>query len=458
MDGGEYPGLLEQCAMCDRKTSYVKIETVYNDRSELNLEFLSGQYKEPYLETKIRLLFGTYLDERFVNGKKILIKPNWVRHCLNESDRWCLCTNETLILAALKILVAWCPASIIVADAPIQGCDWGKLLSEYFLDRCKHYSETYNVPIIIKDFRKVIYNPSTNEIIKDDRSDSDYVIFDMGKNSYLEPVTESGRNRFRVTCYNPDEMAKTHRKGVHKYCIAKDVFDADIVLTMPKMKTHQKAGITNALKILVGVNGDKAFLPHHRVGSYGHGGDCYPGKNIIRSVSEWFLDNANRNIGKPLHALLSHTSALLWKLSNPSKEQNTAAGWYGNDTVWRMVMDINHIVRYGKKDGTISPDIQRPVYSLCDGIIAGQGNGPLQPKPLPLGILAFSNNSYWMDTVMGHLYSLDIERIAILRAAGKILEGENCELIINQKRASVKELESLAVDAEMAPGWVNYNK
>lgn len=440
--------------MCE-KSSYVRIETVYKDKKDLTLEYLSGQYNEQILEDKVRVLFGNCLYVSIVRDKKILIKPNWVKHCVSINDKWCLCTNEALILAALKILLAMLPASIIIADAPIQGCDWDRLLSDYFLNECKCYSETYNIPIVIKDFRKVVYNPVANEIIKDDRSNSNYVIFDMGEHSFLEPITE-GENKFRVTCYNPDEMSKTHRKGVHKYCIAKDVFEADIILTMPKIKTHQKAGITNAMKILVGVNGDKAFLPHHRIGAYGYGGDCYPGKNLFRSISEYVLDKANRHIGESIHKPLCYLSAALWKLSRPSNEQNLAAAWYGNDTVWRMVMDINHIVRYGKIDGSISTVSQRPVYSLCDGIIGGQGNGPLSPKPLPLGILAFSNNSYWMDIVMGYLYSLDIEKIPSLRAAKELIDLHDCDLIINQKESSIMDLEKLAVEVEMAPGWVNY--
>jgi len=437
------------------KSSYVRIETVYKDRENLTLEYLSGQYNEQILENKVHILFENCLDASIVNGKRILIKPNWVRHCISVNDKWCLCTNESLILTALAILLEMNPASIIIADAPIQGCNWDKLLSGYFFDKCKYYSGIYHVPIVIKDFRKVVYNSVTNEIIKDDRSNTNYIIFDMGKRSFLEPITED-RNKFRVTCYNPDEMSKTHRKGVHKYCIAKEVFESDIILTMPKMKTHQKAGVTNAMKILVGVNGDKAFLPHHRMGAYAYGGDCYPGKSILRSMSEFVLDEANRHIGESIHKPLNYLSAALWKLSWPSKEQNLGAAWYGNDTVWRMVMDINHIVRYGKLDGSISTVPQRTVYSLCDGIIGGQGNGPLSPEPLPLGVLAFSNNSYWMDIVMGYLYSLDIDKIPNLRAAKELINLQDCALVINQKESSVMDLKKFAVEVEMAPGWMNY--
>ena len=435
--------------------NYVRIETVYKDRKDLNVGYLSKQYNERLLADKIQSLLEGYLDKNSIQGKKILMKPNWVKHCTKPWDEWCLCTNEHLILAALEWLLAKNPATVIIADAPIQGCNWDKLLSQNFLQRCKILSRDYGTPVVIKDFRKVIYDPTTNEIVKERESGSDYVIFDMGKDSFLEPITK-GKNKFRVTCYNPDDLAKTHSKGVHKYCIAKDVFEADVILTVPKMKTHQKAGVTNAMKILVGVNGDKAYLPHHRIGAKGYGGDCYPGKNWLRTISEWVLDQANHHIGDALYRPLLYASAACWKLSNPSKEQNLAAAWYGNDTVWRMVMDLNHIARFGKLDGTLSKEPQRAIYSLCDGIIGGQGDGPLSPEPLPLGVLAFSNNSYWMDLVMGHLFSLETDKIPNLKAAKSLLNIDDCELLINQKVSTIDDLEALAVQVKMPPGWMNY--
>jgi len=30
-----------------------------------------------------------------------------------------------------------------------------------------------------------------------------------------------------------------------------------------------------------------------------------------------------------------------------------SGAWYGNDTVWRMVMDINKIISFGSLDGNI---------------------------------------------------------------------------------------------------------
>jgi uncharacterized protein (DUF362 family) len=60
-------------------------------------------------------------------------------------------------------------------------------------------------------------------------------------------------------------MAKTHHPGVHQYLVAKEVIEADIIINLPKLKTHRKAGVTCALKNLIGINGNKEYLPHHRV-------------------------------------------------------------------------------------------------------------------------------------------------------------------------------------------------
>ena len=253
-------------------------------------------------------------------------------------------------------------------------------------------------------------------------------------------------------------MAESHKLGTHKYCVIKDIFECDTVITLPKIKTHQKAGLTNSLKILVGINGDKDYLPHHRIGALGHGGDCYKGYNLLRRYSELILDEANRNRGKRIYKFYIYLSAALWKLSLPKPEQNLAAGWYGNDTVWRMVMDLNLIAIYGKKDGTIAGKPQRILYTLCDGIIGGQGNGPLNPDPLPLGLIAFSNDSYIMDEIAGYLFNLNIDRIPLLKQAKQINKGKQVELFLNGIKTNMEEIKKKSINVIMPPGWINYNR
>ena len=73
------------------------------------------------------------------------------------------------------------------------------------------------------------------------------MLFDLGEESLLEPISET-QGAFRVTCYDPRRMIRTHTLGRHRYLVAKEIIEADVVINLPKLKTHKKAGVTCALK------------------------------------------------------------------------------------------------------------------------------------------------------------------------------------------------------------------
>ena len=297
-----------------------------------------------------------------------------------------------------------------------------------------------------------------NNAIEQQEPIDDYIIFDVGKKSYLEPITDKESNKFRVTVYNPDRFRESHGPGMHKYCITKELFDADVVLSLPKVKTHQKAGITAALKNIVGLNGDKDFLPHHRIGGTTMGGDCYPGGNKLRYWSELCLDEANRNKGNWKYRLWTRTSTVLWRLSMPKPVHRVEAGWYGNDTTWRMVMDLNQIVYYGTKEGYLANDRQRLFFSLCDAIIGGQGNGPLNPEPLPLGLISFTNTSGWNDLVLAEIMGMNLDRIPLLVSAKSFERNGEIVFKLNDNNVEYSTYKKFAIKAEMPPGWLTYDK
>jgi len=436
--------------------SFADISTLYNNTNNRNIEFLSSLYdNKTILYNSIKSLFSKYIDSSQIKNKKILIKPNWVRHNIKDADKICLRTHESLIIGTVKVVLEHGPNSIIIGDAPIQGCNWDKMINKTFINEINKLSLIYKTPIEIKDFRRVTFDPKLNNPQKEKHPLSEYIIFDLGEKSYLEPISTNKKN-FRVTSYNPDRLAESHSKGVHKYCISKELFEADVVISMPKIKTHQKAGITCALKNLVGINGDKDYLPHHRIGGKERGGDCYPGKNVFRLWSEYLLDTANRRQGKITYYFFSYAAAVFWKLTKPKKEHNLSAGWYGNDTTWRMVFDLNKIAKYGKKDGTLSEKPQRVIYSLCDGIIGGQGDGPLNPAPLPLGILAFGDDSYLIDLIVGNIFRLNIDKIPLLKEAQKMVKDYS--IYLNGEKISIDKINDISLDVIMPPGWTNYNK
>lgn len=440
----------------DNMNSYADIITFYNNIDDRNIDYLANIYKnKSFLNKSIKSFINTYIDNDSINNKKVLLKPNWVLNNKKDQDDICLRTNNSITLALLEIILSKNPKSVIIGDAPVQGSNWNKMMTDSFQKSIKVLSKEYNIPVFIKDFRRRIFNTDDNRPITEINPISEYVIFDLGKESYLEPISND-RNIFRVTSYNPDRLAESHKTGVHKYCIAKELFDTDIVISLPKIKTHQKAGITCALKNLVGLNGDKDFLPHHRIGGTGFGGDCYPGKNLLRLSAEYIMDSANRQQGKWTYKPLVYSSAAFWKLSMPKKVHQMAAGWYGNDTTWRMVMDLNKIAVYGRSDGTITKTPQRQLYSLCDGIIAGQGDGPLNPEPLPLGILSFTNHNGLNDICMATLMGFDYKKIALLKNQNIDFSDEKFEICVNGNKISIYDLSKFAIKTIPPPGWVNY--
>jgi len=439
--------------------SFVAIKTVFKDKEDRTIEKLAALYDDlPRLKELLSDLIEKNLPIEKVSGKKVLLKPNWVMHTKRASDELCLHTHDNFLLATLEIFLTKRPAKITIGDAPLQGCNWDKMISPEFQNRIQELSEIYAVPIEIKDFRRKTFSPAKNNPIAERLPLSEYVIFDLGKESLLEPISKEGKNIFRVTNYNPDRLAESHTKGKHKYCITKELFDADLVISMPKIKTHQKTGITGALKNLVGLNGDKDFLPHHRIGGTGFGGDCYPGKNYLRLWSELALDKANRNQGKRRFWFWTKVCSVLWKLNKTQKTYHIAAAWHGNDTTWRMVMDLNKIAFYGNANGTLSNEPQRELYSLCDGIIGGQGDGPLLPDPLRLGVICFANHSGFTDICMATLMGFDIEKISLLVKANNLIKYNKIDLSLNYNSIQLDELNEYAIVTIPSPGWIEHLK
>ncbi len=171
-------------------------------------------------------------------------------------------------------------------------------------------------------------------------------------------------------------------------------------------------------KTLIGINGNKEYLPHHRVGGSKRGGDCYPGNGAVKRALEYLSDRQNLTS--------SYAAGMLWRLlfavfARTSRAQGDRTGtdgsWSGNDTIWRTCLDLNRILLYGRSDGTMSDEIQRRVIHVADAVVAGQGNGPLAPQPLSLGLMLGGNNAAAMDWVGTHLLAYDPEKIALVRHA-----------------------------------------
>ena len=165
--------------------SFVELYKYYEDDNR-SIDNLRSVYdNSELLYSSLKRLISPHLSKECLVNKKILLKPNFVKQCKNPDDDICLFTHPKFILATLKILLESSPSYIVIGDAPIQDCHWEEMLPDYFYEGVKSLSEEYNVPIKVVDFRKVIFDPQTNQFGRSKRTDDDYLIFDVGGWDYL---------------------------------------------------------------------------------------------------------------------------------------------------------------------------------------------------------------------------------------------------------------------------------
>ncbi len=354
-------------------------------------------------------------------GARVLVKPNFVLH--ENEGVWGMepmVTHPSLIRAVVDAALQAGAAEVLVGDAPVQRCDFDQLLRVTALDEWAAQLTTRDTRFKgIQDFRRTtcLVEGGVRLVAENKIPLDQFVLFDFGSDSLLEPVSNDN-NPFRVTCYDPRLMAKTHAPGRHQYLVAKEVMEADVIINLPKLKTHKKAGITCALKNLIGINGNKEYLPHHRVGGSKVEGDCYPGAPITKRALEYTLDQQNMANSVATNKIWNQVTTNLQRVLRLSGDELGVEGsWSGNDTIWRTCLDLNRILLYGRSDGQLADTPQRVVLHVADAVIAGQGDGPLAPQPLPLGVIFAGRNAAAMDYIGAQLLGYDPQRLPVVREA-----------------------------------------
>jgi uncharacterized protein (DUF362 family) len=354
-------------------------------------------------------------------GARVLVKPNLVLH--ENEGPWGidpLVTHASIIQTVVEGVLRANPSRIVVGDAPIQSCDFNGLIDRTGLARWAASLAARDGRFAgVRDFRRTtcVVSHGVRVAAENVQPEENFVLFDLGPESLLEPISD-GRHGFRVAWYDPRLMARTHHRGRHQYLLARDVLEADVVVNLPKLKTHKKAGVTCALKNLIGINGNKEFLPHHRVGGAATGGDCYPSRSSVKRALEYIADRRNETTSRAGATFwYAMTLALTRILRVKGDRLGFEGSWSGNDTIWRTCLDLNRILVYGRADGTMADVPQRRVIHLVDAIVAGHGDGPLAPQALPLGLLMGGSNAAAVDWVGAHLLAYDVDRIPIVREA-----------------------------------------
>ena len=356
------------------------------------------------------------LGEIISPGDHVLLKPNMVmdRNNIEENGTDCLITHPSIVRAVLDyVIIALANTGrIVVGDAPLQSCDFARLIQEQGYCSIVNFYKKQGINVELIDFRSVKSQVKHGVVQITDKESSDHcIVVNLGK---LSEHKSTSYERLRVTNYNPNEMQHHHNDYKHEYMVAASVLTADVIINLPKPKTHRKAGVTGALKNLIGINANKDWLPHHKKGAIDSGGDEYKNRNIFKGWEADLLDYVNRRSWKgfvfsQILRVVRHGCFLMgnWTASDNYRE----GSWYGNDTIWRTIVDLNRILLYVVKNGKLQNERQRKIFIIGDMIISGEGEGPLIPTPIQKGILLFGWNAVAFDTVVSDIMGFDYKKI-----------------------------------------------
>lgn len=368
------------------------------------------------------------LGELINSGETVLLKPNLVKEVHpRDSLGWQYVLTHGSVIRAVADYVYIAlkgKGTIIVADAPQTDSSFTRIANLLGLDIIRDFYIEKGVDFRLIDLRGEEWTNEGGVIVARRKLSGDpegAIAFDLGTAS--EFANHAGEGNYYGADYNSAEVNYHHSAGRHEYLIAGTAIKSDVIFSLPKLKTHKKAGITASLKNLIGVNADKNWLPHHTEGSPQSHGDEHPSPDLKHKV-ERKLATAAKRVVISLPVLGSRALKMSRRVGEQvfgdTENVIRSGNWWGNDTIWRTCLDLNKIIAYGESNGRLRADESKNVkrhYVLVDGIIAGEGRGPMNPDPVAAGILLFGTNAAATDAVCAHVMGFDPERIPIVRQA-----------------------------------------
>lgn len=415
------------------------------------------------------------LGEYIQPGQTVLLKPNLVSHC-NPAEKDldkgmdCLITHPSLVRVIFDYVYIALKGKgrIIIADAPVQGCDFEQLLQNTGYGALMRYlmkKVTSSVTIQIADLREVTYTQENGKKIQRERKNPEFgsKTIDLKDNSFFAKVIR--KKGFRVTCYAGKDTDKCHRHSCNQYKVSDAMLEADVIINIPKPKTHRIAGYTAALKNMIGINARKECLPHHQKGAKGRGGDEYTNTH---NVLKWFNSTGNdiRNyaIKKDwqIIAFLSNEVCrrIGRKLDKYEPDRKKSGMWYGNDTIWRTILDVNHIVYFADKNGIMCEQQQRKILNIGDMVVCGDHEGPLRPSYKQIGGILFSEHPVIFDFFAVKLMGFKWDKFPVLVNAIKdrMLMGELLHIVLKREEDDKKYVQSVIKKFRMYSNAPEFNK
>jgi uncharacterized protein (DUF362 family) len=370
-------------------------------------------------------------------GDRVVLKPNWVKEHDERSPgpgAWeHVVTHPTVIEAVTRWVAAslHSSGSIVICDAPQTDSSFATLRGYCRLDdlvaRCR--AEFPGVSIELLDLRPEEWTSVdgvtvAKTTLPGDPRGATHVRLDRAS----EFVGFPGEGRLYGASYDMAETNARHHGWRHEYQLCRTPMEADLLINLPKLKTHKKVGITCALKNLVGINANKNWLPHHTEGTPDQGGDQFPAATAKARLEHRWMGSAKRWLkNRPGWSKCFVPLKKLGRLYFGDTQRVVRSGnWHGNDTCWRMVLDLNKCLFYFDGEGR-PRSTPRRYLAVVDGIIGGEGNGPMAPDPKPSGVVLAGVHPLAVDCAAATLMGFDWRRLRMLANGFAVRERKLAE-------------------------------
>ena len=411
--------------------------------------------------------FGSFISP----GNTVLLKPNLVKE-VDEYSRVNsgLTTHGSLIRAIIDYAYIALKGNgrIIVADGPINSADFNKIAKYTGLYEIKKfYKDAVNFNIEIYDLRQERIIQKNGKIVRRIKLDGDpygYSSVDLGGISKFKEGNLDYKV-FKGSECRDDIMLAHHNGDKNEYLISNTLLNSDVVINIPKLKIHKKAGVTLSLKNMVGITGDRNWLPHFSGIISDKDTSSSQKKNSITLSIETLSKNAKDFINRYSGGMLRLLKSRLKKQPSGISEHDIQGGnWHGNDIIWRTVLDLAFIVRYADSSGIIRDNIQRKNFIIIDGIIGGENDGPTNPDPKPCGVLLGGLDECCIDIAASRFMGFDpikIPKFKHIFASDLYrkhcnIDNIHCVSNISDWNKKLSDLKGRCLDFKPYYGWKDY--
>jgi uncharacterized protein (DUF362 family) len=379
------------------------------------------------------------LGDLVESGDHVIVKPNLVssknlHEKITGNKLAASSTHGSLLRPILDyaLRAAGPRGRVRVVDTPVEGCEIEKVAGPLGIFAVVDHLRRRGHDVAFVDLRyfRVAPHLALDDVRRGGRSLNlgllvrrrlpgdplGYRTVDVGDRSRFadDGAPPGPRLRFHRSHYETPVVH--HTAGRHEYAAPGTVLDADVVINLPKLKTHKKTAVTLSLKSVIGLTSEKYWLPHFTAGDPSVGGDEYAAPQSLADAVE------NKLSRFPLpgdHSLIARAP----RLGGPPKIID--GSWEGNRTLWRTILDLNRILFFADKTGRLRDTPQRRYLTLVDGIVAGEGEGPLGATPVAAGLLVGGFDPALVDVTAARAMGFDPAKIVMIREAlgGKLLPG-----------------------------------